>query len=59
MTVCENDSSRECKATVNIAQLEQRVKHLEEIDGYLETDKKRLGGIEDGNPGIDPDGWTE
>ena len=49
MTVCENDSSRECKATVKIAQLEQRVKHLEEIDGYLETDKKRLDGIEDGN----------
>lgn len=29
--------------------LDKVEKHLEEIDGYLETDKKRLDGIEDGN----------
>lgn len=40
MTVCENDSSRECKATVKIAQLEQRVKHLED-DHEKEADFRK------------------
>ena len=49
MSECMNAPGEECKAAAKIARLEQRVKRLEEIDGYLETDKKRLDGIEDGN----------
>lgn len=49
MSECMNAPGEECKAAAKFARLEQRVKHLEEINGYLETDKKRLDGIEDGN----------